>query len=104
LACFLWPANAEHYLSNSGLCCMCSYWSSLSLTEIWIFSLIFSKPCMYLCYHLSSPKLQTFFEILSWYYPQMSSWLSLLRFSLSTSNLFPANLLPWYSLPNSCYH
>ena len=43
LACLLWSKKSTHSLSNHGLCCFHSCRPRLSLTEVLIFSLMFSQ-------------------------------------------------------------
>ena len=98
VACYPWFKKRKHSFSNHGLCCFDSYRLRLCLAEVLVFSLMFSEALFMSSLSSRFSKAANLFEILIWYCFLTSSWLSLLRFSLShKTSVLLVYLLPVFS-------
>ena len=84
---YLWSKKRRHSSSNLCLCCF------ISLVEILMFSLMFSKALFMSSLWLKFSTAANLFEISVWYYFLTSSSFSFLRLNLSTSKFCDACLL-----------
>ena len=92
LTCFFWFKNSKHSPSSHGSCCFNSQRPRLSLTEVVMFSLMFSQAQFMPSFSLKFSKAAKLYYILSWYCFLTYSSLRFLRLKPSTSNFCAACL------------
>jgi len=81
-ACFLWCISCEHSSSNHSSHCFLSNWPRNSLSEIFIFSLIFSQAVFMFLLSFNFSKAANLFEILIRYCSLTSTSRRFFRFNL----------------------